>query len=210
MSQILKRYHAKHPLERIKVILITRTLHHPFPHCPTWSSIPTPTLTLLSCSHTHSQSLLCPTTLPTPLMNLPTRPRRTLHHSPFLSTQCKPPSPQYPLLSPQTALNALTTQTDLNETVPTITYGLVSTIHNREVLHALESKCLAKSNDELTTTNRDLCKRLERYSRQADRELELPLQPIGYEDNNGRVATQVPIGDRYYANAKWIKLQPDR
>jgi hypothetical protein len=39
-------------------------------------------------------------------------------------------APQYPLLSPKTALNALTTQTDLNEMVCAITYGLISTVHN--------------------------------------------------------------------------------
>jgi hypothetical protein len=62
--------------------------------------------------------------------------------------------------SPQTTLNALTTQTDLNETAHTITYRLISTVHNREVLHTLEFKQLAESNDKLTTTNQDLCKRL--------------------------------------------------
>jgi Chromo (CHRromatin Organisation MOdifier) domain len=35
VPQILKRYHAKHPLKRIKAILITRIPHHPLPHCPT-------------------------------------------------------------------------------------------------------------------------------------------------------------------------------
>jgi hypothetical protein len=94
-------------------------------------------------------------------------------------------APQYPPLSPQTALNALTTQMDLNKTVHAIAYELISTMHNQEVLHALESKQLAKSNDELATTNQDLQKWLERYSQQADRKLELPIQPHGYEDNAG-------------------------
>jgi hypothetical protein len=73
----------------------------------------------------------------------------------------------------------------------------------------LESKQLAEANDELATTNQDLHKKLEQYSQQADQELELPLQPIGYKDNNGRVSTQVPIGDGYYTNTKLIKLRPD-
>jgi hypothetical protein len=130
-------------------------------------------------------------------------PSQTPPHSPPLPIPFNPVqttiAPQYPPLSPQTALNALTTQMDLNETICAIAYGLVSTIHNREVLHALESKCLAKSNDELATTNRDLCKHLKQYSHQADRDLELPIQPVGYEDNNGRVMAQVPIDEGYYA-----------
>ena len=71
-------------------------------------------------------------------------PNQTLPHSPPLLIPFNPVqttiAPQYPPLSPQTALNVLTTQTDLNETVHAIAYGLVSTIHNREVLHTLESK----------------------------------------------------------------------
>jgi hypothetical protein len=62
-------------------------------------------------------------------------------------------APQYLPLSLQTALNALTTQMNLNETIHTITYGLISTVHNREVLHTLKSKQLAESNEELATTN---------------------------------------------------------
>jgi len=50
--------------------------------------------------------------------------------------------PVYPLLSPQTAINILASQADLNETVRAIAYGLISTVHNREVLHALQSKGL--------------------------------------------------------------------
>jgi hypothetical protein len=49
-------------------------------------------------------------------------------------------APQYSLLSPQTTLNTLTTQSNLNETIHAIAYGLISTVHNQEVIHTLESK----------------------------------------------------------------------
>jgi hypothetical protein len=93
-------------------------------------------------------------------------PNQTPPHSPLLPILFNPVqttiAPQYPPLSPQTALNALTTQMDLNETVHAIAYRLVSTVHNREVLHALKSKrLLAESNNELATTNQDLQKQLE-------------------------------------------------
>jgi len=38
--------------------------------------------------------------------------------------------PAYPPLSPQTAINILASQPNLNETVRAIAYGLVSTVHN--------------------------------------------------------------------------------
>jgi hypothetical protein len=49
-------------------------------------------------------------------------------------------APNYTPVSPQTAVNILATQPDLNETVCAIAYGLVSTVHHREVAHALETK----------------------------------------------------------------------
>jgi len=57
--------------------------------------------------------------------------------------------PSYPLLSPQMAINVLATQPDLNDTIQAIAYGLVSTIHNREVAHALQSKGLQETNTAL-------------------------------------------------------------
>src|SRR6267142_1907330 len=111
--------------------------------------------------------------------------------------------PAYPPLSLQTAINVLTSQPDLNETVQAIAYGLVSTVHNREVLHALQSKGLQD-------TNAALQDRIKNFEREADRVFEqLPLRPIGYEDNNGRVTTQVPIGGGYYADAKWVQQRDD-
>jgi len=110
--------------------------------------------------------------------------------------------PAYPLLSPQTAINVLASQPDLNETVRAIAYGLVSTVHNREVLHALQSKGLQD-------TNVALQDRIKNFEREADRSFELPLRPIGYEDNNGHVSTQVPISGGYYADAKWIQQHDD-
>ena len=110
--------------------------------------------------------------------------------------------PTYPPLSPQTAINVLASQPDLNETVRAIAYGLVSTVHNREVLHALQSKGLQD-------TNAALQERIKNFKREADHSFELPLRPIGYQDNNGRVSTQVPIGGGYYADAKWVQLRDD-
>jgi len=110
--------------------------------------------------------------------------------------------PTYPLLSPQTAINILASQPDLNETIRAITYGLVSTIHNREVLHTLQSKGLQD-------TNAALQDHIKNFECEADCSFELPLHPIGYEDNNRQVSTQVPIGGGYYADAKWIQQCDD-
>src|SRR6266850_5565776 len=106
--------------------------------------------------------------------------------------------PTYPPLLPQTVINVLASQPNLNETIRAIAYGLVSTIHNWEVLHALQSKGLQD-------THVALQDRIKNFEREADRSFELPLCPIGYEDNNGCVTTQVPIGGGYYVDAKWVK-----
>jgi len=71
--------------------------------------------------------------------------------------------PTYPPLSPQTAINVLASQPDLNETVCAIAYGLVSTVHNREVLHALQSKGLQD-------TNAALQDRIKNLEHEADRD----------------------------------------
>jgi len=133
-------------------------------------------------------------------------PATTLPQSPALPIPFNPvPAtvvPTYPLLSPQTAINVLASQPDLNKTVRAIAYGLVSTVHNREVLHALQSKGLQDTNAALQDC-------IKNFEREADHSFELPLCPVGYEDNNGWVSTQVPIGGGYYADAKWIQQHND-
>jgi len=54
--------------------------------------------------------------------------------------------PTYPPLSPQTVLNVLASQPNLNETVRAIAFGLVSTVHNCEVVHALQIKGVQDTN----------------------------------------------------------------
>ena len=103
--------------------------------------------------------------------------------------------PTYPPLSPQTTLNVLASQPDLNETVQAIALGLVSTVHNRKVVHTLQTKGLQDTNEALQN-------RIKGFKRKADHSFNLPLRPVGYEDNNGHVSTQVPLGRGYYANAK--------
>jgi hypothetical protein len=97
-------------------------------------------------------------------------------------------------------VNILATQPDLNETVRAIAYGLVSTVHRREVAHALETK-------ERNETNRVLQQRLKQYVDKIDRNFLLPGCPGGYKPNEGRVSTQIPIGEGYYADVKFIQLR---
>jgi hypothetical protein len=106
-------------------------------------------------------------------------------------------APNYTPVSPQTAVNILATQPDLNETVRTIAYGLVSTVHRREVAHALETK-------ECDETNRVLQAKLKTYADKIDREFFLPGCPDGYEPNNGRVSSLIPIGEGFSIPAKFV------
>jgi hypothetical protein len=99
-------------------------------------------------------------------------------------------------------INILATQPDLNEMVCTIAYGLVSTVHRREVAHVLETK-------ERDETNQVLQERLKQYVDKVDRDFFLPTCPDSCELNEGRVSTQILVGDGYFVNTKFIWLRDD-
>jgi hypothetical protein len=65
------------------------------------------------------------------------------------------------------------------------------------------------STKECGETNRVLQERLKQYADKVDREFFLPGCPNGYELNEGRVSTQIPIGKGYFINAKFIRLKDD-
>jgi hypothetical protein len=109
-------------------------------------------------------------------------------------------APNYTPISPQTAVNILATQPDLNETVRAIAYGLVSTVHRREVAHALETK-------EHNETNCVLQEKLKKYAEKIDKEFFLPGCPDGYEPNDSRVSTLIPVGEGFLVPAKFVKLR---
>jgi hypothetical protein len=111
-------------------------------------------------------------------------------------------TPNYSPVSPQTAVNILATQPNLNETVCAIAYGLVSTVHRREVTHALKTK-------EHNETNRVLQEKLKSYVDKIDHEFFLPGCPDGYEPNDGRVSTLIPVGEGFFVPAKFVKLRDD-
>jgi hypothetical protein len=106
-------------------------------------------------------------------------------------------APNYTPVSPQTAVNILATQPDLNEMVRAIAYGLVSTVHRHEVAHALETK-------ERDETNCALQKKLQAYADKIDREFLLPGCPNGYEPNDGHVSTLIPVGEGFSIPAKFV------
>ena len=108
-------------------------------------------------------------------------------------------APNYTSVLPQTAVNVLATQPDLNEMVHAFAYGLVSTVHRREVTHVLETK----EHDE---TNHILQEKLKKYAEKIDKDFFLPGCPDGYEPNNGRISTLIPIGEGFYVPAKFVKL----
>jgi hypothetical protein len=111
-------------------------------------------------------------------------------------------APNYTPVSPQTAVNILATQPDLNETVRVIAYGLISTVHRREVTHALETK-------EHNETNGILQEKLKKYAEKIDKEFFLPGCPDGYEPNDGHVSTLIPVGEGFFMPAKFVKLRDD-
>jgi hypothetical protein len=111
-------------------------------------------------------------------------------------------APNYTPVSPQTAVNILATQPDLNETDRAIAYGLVSTVRHREVAHAIETK-------ERDETNRVLQEKLKKYAEKIDKEFFLPGCPDGYEPNDRHVSTLIPVGEGFFIPTKFVKLRDD-
>jgi hypothetical protein len=143
-----------------------------------------------------SNESLTSTTLSLPILPIPFNPITDAAAIAQLASNYTP-------VSPQTVVNILATQPDLNETVRTIAYGLVSTIHRREVAHALETK-------ERDETNRVLQAKLKAYADKIDRKFFLPGCPKGYEPNDGRVSTLIPVGEGFSVPAKFVQLRDDR
>jgi hypothetical protein len=106
-------------------------------------------------------------------------------------------APNYTPVSPQTTVNILATQPDLNKMVRAIAYGLVSTVHRHEVAHALETK-------ERDETNRVLQKKLKAYADKIDRDFFLLGCLDSYEPNDGRVSTLIPIREGFSVPAKFV------
>jgi hypothetical protein len=108
-----------------------------------------------------------------PASTTPSSPRLPILFNPIANaTAIAQLAPNYTPVSPQTAVNILATQPDLNETVCVIAYGLISTVHCREVAHALETK-------ERDETNRVLQEKLKKYTEKIDKEFFLPGCPDG-------------------------------
>jgi hypothetical protein len=109
-------------------------------------------------------------------------------------------APNYTPVLPQTAVNILAAQPDLNEMVRAIAYGLISTIHRHEVAHALETK-------ERNETNQVLQEKLKKYVEKIDHDFLLPGCPDGYEPNDRRISTLIPVGEGFLVPAKFVQLR---
>jgi hypothetical protein len=55
--------------------------------------------------------------------------------------------------------------------------------------------------------NQVLQQRLKQYADKIDHDFLLPGCPDGYEPNEGQISTQIPIGEGYFTNAKYIRLR---
>jgi hypothetical protein len=110
-----------------------------------------------------------------PASSTPSSPTLPIPFNPLVSFTV---TPDYTPVSPQTALNILATQPNLNKTVWAIAYGLISTVHKHEVTYALETK-------ECNETNRILQQRLKQYVDKINHNFFLPGCPNGYKENGG-------------------------
>ena len=82
-------------------------------------------------------------------------------------------------------------------TVHAITFGLISTVHNCEVLHSLTIEKPTKDCNEL-------CHKVGKLTINLEDKRDNVEMPEGFEPNAGYVETQVPIGNGY-RNTKWVQ-----
>jgi hypothetical protein len=88
-------------------------------------------------------------------------------------------------------------QDDLNDTIHAITFSLISTVHNCEVLHSLTIEKLTRDYNDLHHKVGELTIDLE------DKRDKVEM-PVGFGPNAGHVETQIPISNGY-RNAKWVQ-----
>jgi hypothetical protein len=139
-----------------------------------------------------------------PASTTPSLPRLPVLFNPVVSAaDIAALAPNYVPVSPQTTVNILATQPNLNEMVCAIAYGLVSTVHHHEVAHALETK-------ECDETNHVLQECLKKYAEKIDKDFFLPGCPDGYEPNDGRISTLIPVGEGFSVPTKFVRLCDDR
>jgi len=112
---------------------------------------------------------------------------------------------QYPPVSPTSAATVMAQYQDIDETIRGVAYGLVNTVHKRELAHEIakmEVLTRIKDRDEeiaqLQVQLAQLHGAISSYER-----------PEGFQDNNGRIPNLIPLGNGISVNAKWIKQRSD-
>ena len=100
-------------------------------------------------------------------------------------------------LSPRSATNVLSNIPNLSPELQTLANGLLLTIQSRDALHSLEKETLANGRKKLEDKIASLKDELRQYHKD-------PECPDGFQDNNKRVNTSIPVGASFSMPAKWV------
>ena len=112
---------------------------------------------------------------------------------------------QYPSVSPTSVVPVVAQYQDLDETIRGVVYGLVNTVHKRELAHEMAKMEILgriKDRDEEIAQLQVQLAQLHGTALPYDR-------PEGFQDNNGRIPNLIPIGGGLSVAAKWVKQRPD-
>jgi hypothetical protein len=112
---------------------------------------------------------------------------------------------QYLPVSPTSAATVMAQYQDIDETIQGVAYGLVNTVHKRELAHEIakmEVLSRIKDRDEEIAQLQVQLAQLHRAALPYDR-------PEGFQDNNRRIPNLIPIGGGLSVAAKWIKQRSD-
>jgi hypothetical protein len=112
---------------------------------------------------------------------------------------------QYPPVSPTSATTVMAQYQDIDETIRGVAYGLVNTVHKRELAHEIaKMEVLARIKDR----DKEIAQ-LQVQLAQLHGATITYERPEGFQDNNGQIPNLIPISGGFSVTAKWIKQRSD-
>jgi hypothetical protein len=112
---------------------------------------------------------------------------------------------QYPPVSPSSATSVMAQYQDINKTIRGVAYGLVNTVHKREITHEIAKMevlaCIKDRDEEITNLQVQLA--------QLHSTLTTYECPDSFSDNDGRVPNLIPLSNGLFVPAKWVRQHSD-
>jgi hypothetical protein len=107
----------------------------------------------------------------------------------------------YPPVLPNSASSVMGQYQDMDETICGVAYGLINTVHKRTIRYEIvrmEANTRIKDRDEEIAG-------LQVRLAQLEGSIDAYARPEGFSDNDGRIDRLIPLGNRLFIPAKWVR-----